>query len=131
MGFLRRRTERQLSSTLASLVSFDRGRLRHRVETLSGGNQQKVTVGKWLGVRPLVLLIDEPTRGVDVGARAEIYRSLRELADGGLAVIFASSEMHEIQGLADSVVTFFRGRAVSSYRADEVDHPALIRDITR
>lgn len=131
MGFLRRRTERQLSSTLASLVSFDRGRLRHRVETLSGGNQQKVTVGKWLGVRPLALLIDEPTRGVDVGARAEIYRSLRELADGGLAVIFASSEMHEIQGLADSVVTFFRGRAVSSYRADEVDHPALIRDITR
>lgn len=131
MGFLRRRTERQLSSTLASLVSFDRGRLRHRVETLSGGNQQKVTVGKWLGVRPMVLLIDEPTRGVDVGARAEIYRSLRELADGGLAVIFASSEMHEIQGLADSVVTFFRGRAVSSYRADEVDHPTLIRDITR
>ena len=131
MGFLNRRSERQFSSTLASLVSFDRGRLRHRVETLSGGNQQKVTVGKWLGARPQVLLIDEPTRGVDVGARAEIYRSVRELADGGLAVIFASSEMHEIQGLSDSIITFFRGRAVASYRADEVDHAALIRDITR
>lgn len=131
MGFLNRRSERRLSSTLASLVSFDRGRLRHRVETLSGGNQQKVTVGKWLGARPQVLLIDEPTRGVDVGARAEIYRSVRELADGGLAVIFASSEMHEIQGLSDSIITFFRGRAVASYRAGEVDHAALIRDITR
>ena len=131
MGFLNRRSERRLSSTLASLVSFDRGRLRHRVETLSGGNQQKVTVGKWLGARPQVLLIDEPTRGVDVGARAEVYRSVRELADGGLAVIFASSEMHEIQGLSDSIITFFRGRAVASYRAGEVDHAALIRDITR
>lgn len=129
-NLLSRRLEHRLASSLAGMVSFDTARLRHRVSTLSGGNQQKVTVGKWLGVRPNVLLIDEPTRGVDVGARAEIYQTLRNLADDGLAVVFATSEMHEVLGLADSIVTFFRGRQIAGYVGAEATQAALIRDIT-
>ena len=101
-----------------------------RPSTLSGGNQQKVALGKWLAIEPRVLLVDEPTRGVDVGARAEIYGHLRRLADDGLAIIFASSDIAEVLGLADTVVTFYRGREVARYRADAIDERSLVRDIT-
>ena len=77
-----------------------------------------------------MLLIDEPTRGVDVGARAEIYQTLRNLANDGLAVVFATSEMHEVLGLADSIVTFFRGRQIARYDGADATQAALIRDIT-
>ena len=73
---------------------------------LSGGNQQKVALGKWLAINPKVLLVNEPTRGVDVGARAEIYQKLRDLANEGTAVIFASTDIQEVAGLADRVVSF-------------------------
>jgi ribose transport system ATP-binding protein len=129
-GFLSRRRERQLASSLAAMVSVDQSRLRHRVNTLSGGNQQKVTLGKWLGSEPKILLINEPTRGVDVGARAEIYRTLRSLADEGLAVVFASSDMNEVLGLSDSVISFFRGRVVNRYGGEEATAELLTRDIS-
>jgi ABC-type sugar transport system ATPase subunit len=77
-----------------------------------------------------VLLVDEPTRGVDVGARAEIYGHLRRLADGGQAIIFASSDIAEVLGLADTIVTFYRGREIARYAADAADELALVRDIT-
>lgn len=130
LGILNRGAEKRLGRAVAAQVGFDPTRLRNRVATLSGGNQQKVVLGKWIAVGPRLFLIDEPTRGVDVGARAEIYETLRRLASEGLTVIFASSEIHEVQGLADTVVTFFRGRPVASYDADAVDHATLVRDIT-
>lgn len=130
-GVLRRSLERRLAGRLAGLVDFDIGRLRHRVETLSGGNQQKVVLGKWVGADPRVLLIDEPTRGVDVGARAEIYRHLRRLTDDGLTIVFASSDMQEVHGLADTVTTWYRGRKVATYESASVSYEQLIRDITR
>jgi ribose transport system ATP-binding protein len=77
----------------------------HRpVVNLSGGNQQKVVLGKWLALSPRVLIVDEPTRGIDVGAKAEIYRHLAGLADQGLAILMVSSEMEEVLGLSDRVV---------------------------
>lgn len=130
MGILRPRAERRIAREIARMVGFDPSRIQHRVETLSGGNQQKVVLGKWLGAEPRVLLIDEPTRGVDVGARAEIYSTLRKLADDGLAIVFASSEMHEVLGLSDRIISFFRGRPVNEYPGDEATHGDLIRDIT-
>ena len=130
-GVLRRGLERRLATSLAGLVNFDPARLRHRVETLSGGNQQKVVLGKWIGARPQVLLIDEPTRGVDVGARAEIYQHLRRLTAEGLTVVFASSDMQEVHGLADTVTTWYRGQLVASYDTGSVTHEQLISDITR
>lgn len=130
LGLLSRRSERRLAERLGTLMQVVTGRMQARISTLSGGNQQKVVLGKWLGTEPRVLLIDEPTRGVDVGARAEIYGHLRRLAEEGLAIIFASSDMHEVEGLADSIVTFYRGRIVATHDAIEVNQEQLILEIT-
>ncbi len=129
-GLLSRRREDELANRLASFFEIARGRLNSQAGKLSGGNQQKVALGKWLGIEPTILLVEEPTRGVDVGARAEIYRHLRTLADGGLAIMFASSDNQEILGLSDRVATFFRGRMVRVAPAEEIKPEALLRDVT-
>lgn len=90
------------------------------VRKLSGGNQQKVVIGKWLRVRPSVLLLDEPTRGVDVGAKAEIYRIIHELAASGMAIIFSSSELIEVVGLSHRVLVCRGGSVVGEIgRSDD------------
>ena len=123
--------EDALARRLAERFAIDTSRLPNRAGTLSGGNQQKTALAKWLGASPLILLVEEPTRGVDVGARAEIYGHLRSLANDGLAVIFGSSDLDEVHGLADTVCTFFRGRVVRSAPAGTVSKIELLHDITR
>jgi ribose transport system ATP-binding protein len=129
-GFLSRRREEELAGRLAEFFEINRSRLYGQAGKLSGGNQQKVALGKWLGIEPSILLVEEPTRGVDVGARAEIYRHLRTLANEGLAIIFASSDNQEVLGLADTVATFFRGRLVRVLPAEQLKLSALLRDVT-
>jgi ribose transport system ATP-binding protein len=92
---------------------------RAAVGTLSGGNQQKVVLGKWLATRPRVLMLDEPTRGVDVGAKAEIYRLLFDAAEAGVAILVSSSENPELLTLCDRVVVLFRGRISATLARDE------------
>ena len=82
------------------------------IDDLSGGNQQKVILARWLMSGPRVLLLDEPTRGIDVGAKAEIYRVLRALANQGVGIVFVSSELPEVLGLADRVLVMSGGRIV-------------------
>ena len=82
------------------------------VRTLSGGNQQKVVLGKWLLSKPRVLILDEPTRGIDVGAKFEIYRLIHELADQGTGVLVISSELEELMGLCDRILVMRSGRLV-------------------
>jgi ribose transport system ATP-binding protein len=104
---------------------------RQPVQTLSGGNQQKVVLGKWLGVEPRVLLLDEPTRGVDVGAKAEIYRIMERLAADGLGILFASSDLEEILGMADRVLVMKDGAITGELSRDEMSEEAIMRLATR
>lgn len=85
------------------------------VGTLSGGNQQKVVLARWLLTKPRILLLDEPTRGIDVAAKQEIYRQIDELASRGLALIVVSSEMEELLGLCDRIVVMHEGRITGRF----------------
>ncbi len=96
------------------------------VQYLSGGNQQKVVLGKWLALAPRVLLLDEPTRGIDVGAKQAIYRLMEELAASGVAVLFASSELEEILGMADAVLVMHEGRITGQLQRDALSEEAIM-----
>jgi rhamnose transport system ATP-binding protein len=107
---------RDRAGTIAAEVRLDPAVLERPSRLLSGGNQQKVVVGKWLAVRPRVLLCDEPTRGIDVGAKAEVYRLLRGLADDGVGILLASSELPEVLGMSDRVLVMRDGQLVREFR---------------
>ena len=87
--------------------------------TLSGGNQQKVVLGKWLLTNPKVLFLDEPTRGIDVGAKQEIYAEINQLAKAGMAIVLVSSELPEVLGLSDRVIVLHEGRLTGEFARDE------------
>lgn len=95
------------------------------VKNLSGGNQQKVVISKWLATKPLVLILDEPTRGIDVAAKAEVHRIITELADEGMSILLISSELPEILALSDRIVVMHEGRVSAVYDGKEAD-PELI-----
>ena len=97
------------------------------VTTLSGGNQQKVVLGKWMFTEPDVLILDEPTRGIDVGAKYEIYRLIHQLADQGKAIIIVSSELPELLGMSDRIYTIFEGRITGELDRKEADQVKLMR----
>lgn len=93
--------------------------LYERVENLSGGNQQKVLIGRWLLTNPRILILDEPTRGIDVGAKAEIHRLVTEMARDGVAVVMISSEMPEVLGMSDRIMVMHEGRVTGFLNRDE------------
>ncbi len=97
------------------------------VRYLSGGNQQKVVLSKWLTIKPKVLLLDEPTRGIDVNAKREIYSLINELARGGLGVLMASSELPEILAIADRIVVLSEGRVAGEFSRDEASEEILLK----
>jgi ribose transport system ATP-binding protein len=118
----------------ASLASEMIARLRIKapgIETpvgrLSGGNQQKVVIGKWLARQPRVLIIDEPTRGVDIGARSEIHRLIRALATGGVSVIVISSEAEELPELCDRVLVMVEGKIGQALTGSEITRNAIVQ----
>lgn len=122
---------RRLTEGLANVVGLDRKRLSSRCEELSGGNQQKVSIGRAISAAdPGVIVMNEPTRGVDVGARAEIYATLRRLCDGGHTILIASTDIEEVVGLADQVITLYRGRKVGEYHRGEISRSRILVDIT-
>lgn len=116
---------------LAELVGVDKGRLGADVFDLSGGNQQKVLFGRVSGVsEPGALVMNEPTRGVDVGARAEIYALMRDFCRQGYALLMTSSDLEEVVGMADIVFTLYRGRMIRRYEGAEIDIATILSDIT-
>ncbi len=96
------------------------------VRELSGGNQQKVLLARWLCMQPRLLILDEPTRGIDVGAKAEILKLVRELARGGLGVLMISSEIEEIVEAASRVFVLRDGRTVAALEGQEISEPAIM-----
>jgi len=125
-GWMRRRREVARASELADRYDLARGSMEQPVATLSGGNQQKVAVGRAVARDPKVLLIEEPTEGVDVRSRFDIYRSLVEVADRGTAVVFTSSDASELRLLADRVIVLARGRQVAEFAGDQVTEEAIV-----
>ncbi len=93
---------------------------------MSGGNQQKVIVSRWARICRTVLILDEPTRGVDVGAKAEIYRIMRELADRGLAVLMISSELTEVVGMADRVIVMREGHVTGELQGPDITEEGIM-----
>jgi ABC-type sugar transport system ATPase subunit len=101
-----------------------------KVLKLSGGNQQKVVIGKWLCTKPRLLILDEPTRGIDVGSKAEIHKLITELAESGIAIIMISSEIPEIMGICNRVITISRGKITGEFSGAEITEKNLIAAIT-
>jgi ribose transport system ATP-binding protein len=125
-GFLSRRRERELSARLVRQLGIKTPDDRQIVQYLSGGNQQKVVLGKWLALEPGLLLLDEPTRGVDVGAKAEIYAILDDLARRGVAILFVSSEMEEVLGLSDRALVMHEGRLAGELGHGRLNEEAIM-----
>ena len=122
---------RRFAFAVCRRVLLDEDRLNANAFDLSGGNQQKILFARALeSKQPGVILINEPTRGVDVGARAEIYRLLREFCQMGYVILMASTDLEEVVGISDSVVTMYRGRPVSRYERGQIDMSAIVADIT-
>jgi ABC-type sugar transport system ATPase subunit len=125
-GWLDRRRERQVYEEERERLGIRASGPEQLTSQLSGGNQQKVVLAKWLRTQPKVLLLDEPTRGIDVGAKSEIYALIRELASRGMAVVFASSDLTEVVGLSQRVLVCREGRVVGELRREEVDPEAIM-----
>jgi ribose transport system ATP-binding protein len=100
------------------------------VKHLSGGNQQKVVIGKWLRREPRVFILDEPTRGIDVGAKQEVYRIINALVERGSAVLLISSEIEELIGLSDRILTISRGELTASFDRKPFDREAIMAAAT-
>lgn len=103
---------------------------RQLVQYLSGGNQQKIVIAKWLAMKPRILIVDEPTRGIDVGSKAEIHTLLRKLAKSGYAVVVISSEMPEVLHVSDRIIAMHQGRISRQFTADEVTEDNLVQAIS-
>jgi len=118
-GFVNGRRQFKYAEDVMRGLSFKASRLGALTRTLSGGNQQKLVIGKWLYRRPSVLLLDEPTQGIDIGAKAEIFNVIVELANSGTAIVFVSSEFEEVLEVSDRILVIGRGRALGMLdRAD-------------
>jgi rhamnose transport system ATP-binding protein len=130
LGLIRAGAENRLAREWAQRLQLKYHRLDDPVGFLSGGNQQKVVLAKWLATEPKLLILDEPTRGVDVGTKAEVHRLMGELAGRGLAVLMISSELPEVLGMADRVLVMHEGRLTTELSRDEADEERVIRAAT-
>ena len=126
MGLRSGAYERALSGEMIGRLAIRTPGDRQVVRYLSGGNQQKVVFGKWLATKPKVLLLDEPTRGIDVGAKREIYTIMDRLAQGGAAILFVSSELEEVLGMSDRAIVMHEGRVAGTLPRGRLTEEAVM-----
>ncbi len=129
-GILSLFKQRSAAESMVGKLKIKTAGLSPSILSLSGGNQQKCIVGRWLLTRPKILLLDDPTRGVDVGAKAELYRIIRELCNEGLGVIVTSSELPEILTLSDRIMVLSEGRQAALFHRDEATQEKIIQAAT-
>ena len=125
-GFMNTQKERDAVDAAMKVLRVRAPDMEHIVGNLSGGNQQKVVLAKWLETDADILIFDEPTRGIDVGAKQEIYRLMRELSEAGKAIIMISSEMPELMGMSDRIVVISDGRSVAELSREEFDQARIL-----
>ena len=128
-GVIRRQEERQAADTVTKQLQVKFADLNQLISNLSGGNQQKVVLAKWLLIKPDILLLDEPTRGIDIGAKSEIYRLINKLAMEGLSILMVSSEMTELIGLCDRIIAFRKGRVSREFQRAGFDQEQILAAI--
>ena len=124
-GIVSRKKERQIAGHWTQRMRL-KGHIEEPVNVLSGGNQQKVVLAKWLATKPKLLIVDEPTRGVDVGAKAEVHRTLSQLANEGMAIIMISSELPEVIGMADRVLVMHEGKLTAELSRSEATEEVIM-----
>jgi rhamnose transport system ATP-binding protein len=124
--FLSAKREDVTASTWGETLQLKYASINDPVERLSGGNQQKVVLGKWLATEPKLLIVDEPTRGIDVGTKAEVHRLLSEKAQAGMAVIMVSSELPEVLGMSDRIVVMREGKQMGILDRADADAEKVI-----
>jgi rhamnose transport system ATP-binding protein len=130
MGVIRARSERRFGSEWADRLQVRYSRVSAPVATLSGGNQQKVVLAKWLARKPALLIVDEPTRGIDIGTKAEVHRLLDELAGEGVAILMISSELPEVLRVADRILVMREGRLVKEFDHTEASEEKIVAAAT-
>jgi ribose transport system ATP-binding protein len=126
-GWIRRRAESEAAGKICDALKIKMPSIETTTTNLSGGNQQKVVLAKWLSLRPRLMLFDEPTRGIDVGAKAEIYALMRTLAEEGVAIVMISSDMDEILGNSDRVAVMREGRITGVLERAECTQESIMR----
>jgi rhamnose transport system ATP-binding protein len=125
LGRFRSKVMHRTAAELATRVQLQAGRLDQLTSALSGGNQQKIVLGKWLATEPRVLILDEPTHGIDVGTKAEVLAIVAELARSGVAVIFISSELEEVRAMSTRLLVMRAGRIVAEFETPVDSHRVL------
>jgi ribose transport system ATP-binding protein len=126
-GLIDRGAEQQAASDQCGQLNIRTPSIEAKAADLSGGNQQKLVLARWLSLNPRVLIFDEPTRGIDVGAKAELYQIMRGLTERGLAIIVISSDMEEILGLSDRVVVMHEGSITGILDRERCSEEAIMR----
>jgi ribose transport system ATP-binding protein len=127
LGFLRRRNEKSLSEKYIRELNIHTSGLGQKVEFLSGGNQQKVALAKWLCSRSKIMIFDEPTRGIDVGSKTEVFRLMNQLAERGVGIIMISSELPEALAMADRILVMRRGSVTAEFKRGEATQEDILR----
>ena len=123
----RNRLSRDVRATVSAVSITAADLERTLVKNLSGGNQQKVVIGKWLLREPRVFILDEPTRGIDVGAKHEVYRTIDQLAAGGAGVLFISSEIEELIGMCDRIMVMAHGEITGTMEREAFQREDILR----
>ncbi len=129
-GFVRRGAERELVARYRKSLNIRMSGPEQPVKNLSGGNQQKVVLARWLALGPRILIVDEPTRGIDVGAKSEVHHLLHEMAKGGIAILAISSELAELIAISDRIIAMRAGRIAGEIAREEAGEQALMQLMT-